>query len=260
MSESNPYQPPSVVVEDADTAHTEGNFIPEGRKVAADHGVNWLTGGFKLALAQFGPWVLITIVFGVLYFIVGMIPGIGLVANVLLPVLIGGVLIGTRRQAEGGTIEIGDLFAGFKEKFGPLAVVGVIAMVAGFALALILIAPIIGLSFFAAIASGNERAILGSIGAAFLAIPLMFLIMAAVTASWWLAPALIVFHDVPPIEAMKRSFTASLKNWAPTLIYGVLASIAMIVGSIPLGLGLLLVAPALMAATYIAYRDIFVEG
>ena len=260
MSESNPYQPPSVVVEDAETQASHGSYVPEGRKVAADRGVGWLTEGFKMALAQFGPWVLITLVFGVIYFVLSMIPGIGLVMNVFMPVFIGGVLIGTRRQAEGGTIELSDLFAGFKEKFGSLVVVGVLAMVVTFALALILIAPIIGISFFTALASGNERAMLGSIGAMFLAIPLMMLIGAAVAASWWLAPALIVFHDVAPVEAMKRSFTVTMKNWAPVLIYGVLATIALMVGSIPLLLGLLVVAPGLMAATYIAYRDIFIEN
>ncbi len=258
MNESNPYQPPSVIVQDAEGAPEQGNFVPEGRAVSSERGLAWVTEGFRMAFAQFGPWLLITIILTVFYLVISL-TGIGIVLNALLPVFMGGVLIGARRQAEGGTIEIGDLFAGFKEKFGPLVVVGILVLVLSVALTFIVLVPFVGVSMFSAMMTGNERAALGAIGALFLAIPLILLISMVVTACWWLAPALIVFHDIPPIEAMKRSFTATLRNWAPVLIYGVLASVAAFLGSLLLLIGLLVVVPALMAATYLAYRDIFIE-
>lgn len=261
MTDQNPYQPPAVIVEDVQDAGEQGNFIPEGRSVGADRGVSWITEGFRMALGQFGPWVLITIVLFAILVVCGMIPLVGFFSNALLPVFVGGILIGARRQASGGAIEIGDLFAGFKEKFGPLVIVGLLTLVVTFVLMLVLFVPIVGFSLFGAITSGNESAIFAALGAmALFAIPLFMLLGAVITACWWLAPALIVFHDVPPVEAMKRSFIATLKNWAPALIYGILGAIALFVGSLLLLIGLLVVMPALTAATYLAYRDIFIEA
>ncbi|MCL2657796.1 MAG: hypothetical protein FWD62_10345 [Betaproteobacteria bacterium] len=259
MSDHNPYQPPSVVVQDSELPHENENFIPEGRTVDAGHGISWLTGGFKMVLAQFVPWLLITIVILVVMFIIGMIPLVNLLSNLIFPVLFGGILIGAQRQAQGGTIEVGDVFAGFKEKAGPLIIIGILTLVMSLVLFGIVIV-FFGFSLFTAFATHNQQAIFASMGSLFLAIPVILVLGMLITACWWLAPALVVFHDVPPVEAMKRSFSASLRNWAPVLIYGVLATIALVVGMIPLGLGLLLVWPALLAATYVAYRDIFIEG
>ena len=37
----------------------------------------------------------------------------------------------------------------------------------------------------------------------------------------WFAPLLVVFNGLPPLEAMKLSFAACLKNMLPFLVYGV---------------------------------------
>ncbi len=259
MSELNPYQPPSALIKDAEVRRSHGNFIPAGRKLAADRGTTWLTGGFKMVFAQVGPWLLLTLVLGVIFIVLGLIPIVGLVVNLLMPVFIGGMLIAARRQAEGGTVEIGDIFGGFKEKFGPLIIVGLLMFVMSLVLLLCLIVPILGMSLSQAWITGDAEALAGRIGTILLVFPGVVLIGAVVSAAWWLAPALIVFHDIAPVEAMKRSFIATLKNWAPVLIFSLLTMLAMFCGMLLIGLGLFIVMPALATATYLAYRDIFIQ-
>jgi uncharacterized membrane protein len=75
----------------------------------------------------------------------------------------------------------------------------------------------------------------------------------------WFAPALVVFHDVAPIEAMKQSFRACLKNVVPFLIYGIIVLGLGIVATIPFGLGWLVLGPTLIGSTYYSYRDIFLS-
>ena len=75
----------------------------------------------------------------------------------------------------------------------------------------------------------------------------------------WFAPALVVFHDVQPMAAMKASFFACLKNIVPFLVYGLIGLLLLIVALIPFGLGLLVFGPVLWATTYTGYRDIFIR-
>jgi len=73
----------------------------------------------------------------------------------------------------------------------------------------------------------------------------------------WFATALVVFRNVAPVEALKASFAASLKNAVPFLAYGVLYLVAAIVASIPFGLGWILLVPVLMLTMYVSYKDVF---
>ena len=75
----------------------------------------------------------------------------------------------------------------------------------------------------------------------------------------WFAPALVVFHDMQPVVAMRSSFFASLKNIMPMLIYGLILMVLAIVATIPFGLGWLILLPVLMASSYTAYRDIYIQ-
>jgi uncharacterized membrane protein len=73
----------------------------------------------------------------------------------------------------------------------------------------------------------------------------------------WFAPALIMFHDVKPLDAMKSSFFACLKNIVPFLLYGIILMVLCVVASIPFGLGFLVLGPVIVGSIYAGYRDIF---
>ena len=78
-------------------------------------------------------------------------------------------------------------------------------------------------------------------------------------AATWFAPALIVFHDLPPLQAMKESFFACFRNFGALFLYSIVITIIMLVSMIPLGLGLLVSVPLLFITNYTSYKSIFEE-
>jgi len=73
----------------------------------------------------------------------------------------------------------------------------------------------------------------------------------------WFAPTLVALRGVAPVDAMRQSFAASLKNIVPFLLWGLIYIVASIVASIPLGLGWLVLWPVLMLTMYVSYKDVF---
>ncbi|WP_341677955.1 BPSS1780 family membrane protein [Niveibacterium sp. SC-1] len=259
MSEINPYQPPTAHLSDAREQTEDGTFNLEGRTVSAGRGAEWIMAGLRLSFAQFVPWLLIGIVMLALTLVLSFIPLVNMAVSVGIPAITGGIVLAVRKQLAGGTVEVGDLFSGFREKGGPLLLVGVLYLAV--TIGVIIVAAVIGgLGLFGAIASGGENWLTGlGLGVMIFAVLVAVLISMAMYACIWLAPALVVFHDVAPFEAMKRSFLVSVKNWLPLIVYGLVGMVFSALALIPLGLGFLILVPAMMASTYFAYRDIFIE-
>jgi uncharacterized membrane protein len=93
-----------------------------------------------------------------------------------------------------------------------------------------------------------------------LAMLVMFALLLPLMMALWFAPALVVFHERGPVEAMKESFVGCLKNIVPFLVYGLVGLVFAILASIPVGLGWLLLGPVLIASLYASYRDIYLEA
>ena len=256
MSESNPYQPPRAQVADVSTAAPLGVFVETGRAVEAGQGWAWIASAFGLFRKRAGVWVIITIILGVLVIVVNFFPVIGWLANTLLmPVFLGGLLLGCRALEEDGEFGVGQLFAGFSNQTGRLMIVGALSL-AGWILIMIPIFFIMGASMFAlvggdpaAISAAGPTLALGVLVAMGLSVPLYMAL--------WFSACLILFNDAQPVQALGESFRACLKNIIPFLLYGVLFTIIFVAAMIPLGLGLLVAVPVLIASVYTAYRDIF---
>jgi len=100
----------------------------------------------------------------------------------------------------------------------------------------------------------------GAAAGSFVLAGLVFLLLLIPLAmALWFAPALATLNDMPPVEAMKWSFTGCLRNLLAFLVYGVLLFILSILASIPFGLGWLVVAPMIAGSIYSAYKDIFLQ-
>ncbi|MCC6609735.1 MAG: DUF2189 domain-containing protein [Burkholderiales bacterium] len=252
---TDPYAAPKAPVADAPAAALEGEFVPEGRALPAGNGWNWIASGWDVFRQNPGVWILIAVIFFVLAVVVQFIPVLGPLAMSLLgPVLAGGLMIGCRALEQGDTLEIGHLFAGFRENTGKLVLVGVFGLVA-FILVMVVIGLMVGGSVFALAAGG------GHVGAGLMGIALAALVGLALALpiymAMWFAPALVALQGTDAIEALKASFFACLKNVLAFLVYGVIMFALAIVASIPFGLGWLVLAPVLIASVYTAYRDIF---
>jgi uncharacterized membrane protein len=227
------------------------------RTVDAGRGVEWLKQGWDLFLKNPGGWIAIAVIALVIFVVLGLMPLVGqLAANLLAPVLGAGMLLGCRALVQGEELKVEHLFAGFRRNTGNLVLLGVIALVGGL---------LIGFVSFAIVGGGAlSGAVIGQgtgVGVAaggFLLGMLVFLALTVPLAmALWFAPALVVFRDAAPVDAVKASFEACLKNVVPFLVYGLLLFVLGVLAALPLGLGFVLLLPVAAGSVHAAYRDIF---
>lgn len=252
-AENNPFKAPTARVADAGTQG--GQFVPEGLSVTADQGIAWFTGGWNLFKRNPGMWIGVAVVNLLIIIVLSIVPLIGpLAANLLMPVFMGGIMLGCKAIDDGGDISINHLFAGFSNNTGNLVMVGVLYMVGCIAIAIIVgVIGMVGLG--AAFAGGHGLALIPMLLAMLVALALFVPLAMAL----WFAPSLVVFHEVPPMQAMKTSFFVCLKNIVPFLLYGVITFVAAIVATL-LVVGWLVLMPVLMASIYVAYKDMFLRA
>jgi uncharacterized membrane protein len=235
-----------------------GEYVAGGRTVAAGRGWSWIAEGWGLFKKEPGVWIGILVVVLLINIALAFIPVAGKLATFILgPVFGGGILLGCRAMEQGGKLEIGHLFAGFRERFGPLVLVGVLNLVA-MAVIVLVVGLITGVSLFT-IAAGMPPHSISP--AAALTLLLAMLIVAAlqlpVVMAVWFAPALVVFHGKDAVAALRESFIGCMRNVVPYLVYGLVMLVFAILASIPVGLGWLVLGPVLAASIYTSYKDIF---
>ena len=103
---------------------------------------------------------------------------------------------------------------------------------------------------------------MGAAGASgvLLAVLIALALMLPLYMAMWFAPALVVFHELGAVDAMKASFAGCLKNVVPFVLYGLVGLVLGIVASIPFGLGWLVLGPVAIASVYVGYRDIYLAS
>ncbi|WP_183636192.1 BPSS1780 family membrane protein [Niveibacterium umoris] len=217
--------------------------------------MKWITEAFSMVFAQLGTWMLIGLVMFVMMFVLftlGNVQLLGMLRTVLMPVFLAGVIYAAARQEGGERVRVGDLFAGFREKFAPLALVGLLWSFIGIVASQVLL-ELTGIKSFMAWGPG--------VGLGLILLAFLFLLLLAPSfyALMWLAPALVLRHDLSPVEAMKNSFRITLRNSRAVIHYVVVGAIVMLIALIPFGLGLLIAFPVLLVSLYTAYRDLFIE-
>ncbi len=234
-----------------------GTFVPDGRLVSARSGYQWLLRGWEMFCTAPGTWIGIAVAFMVVVLIIGTIPIVNVAVNLLMPVFIGGISIGCRAIEEGQGIRFEHLFAGFVRHPGRLLLVGLLYL-----LALVVAAVVVGL--VATVTGVAAMLTLGREGAENLdswifvvSFVAMILVFAPLAMAVWLAPPLVLFHELSALQAIKTSLLVALRNFPPFLVYVLLVLLASVLASLPLLLGWLVLLPVLYASLYAAYRDLF---
>ena len=265
----NPYQVPTANAILAGGGGDNGKYIPGGRSVAAGNGVEWLMAAWRLFVEAPLMWIVMIVLYALFFFVLAWVPIIGSLIGYLLYAVVGvGWLAGAHAVAQGGKLELDHLFAGFKNKTGPLVVLGVFYIATSMAIIVVIgIFMVIGLGTTGALSafmSGDISQVATVIAASLMTFLLAVLIGLAllipVLMAMWFAPALVYFHDEAPMTALKVSFLACLRNFLPFLLYGILLLIVFIVAAIPLMLGFLIAGPLALISGYTSYRDLFIEG
>ncbi len=232
----------------------------EIRTAAAGRGWEWIVEGFRIFRKQPLTWIALIMVMVVIWFASLALPLIGpLAIHLVSPVFFAGLMLACRTTDEDGEPEFAQLFAAFKTHASPLITVGGIYLVGN----------IVAVGIVFAVAGGTALpALMGKTGVdietmqvairgLLLGMVVGMAVFIPVLMAVWFAPLLIVFHNRPPVEAMKMSYTACLRNTMPLLIYGVATLVLGLIASIPLMLGLIVLLPVLACSIYASYKDIF---
>lgn len=236
------------------------SYVDGGRGVDAGRGWDWIAAGWELFKKQAGMWIAVVLVAFVVFFVLALIPVVGSLATfVLSPVFAAGVLVCAREVDEGRSMEVGHLFAGFRGKLGPLATVGAIYLGAAVVIALV-VGLATGASVFTMMSGGGPEMTPAAAMTVILALLIMLALLLPVIMAVWFAPALVMFHDKAPVDAMKESFSGCLRNIVPFLVYGVVMMVFGVIAAIPLGLGWLVLGPVLCASFYASYKDIYLAA
>lgn len=233
---------------------------PAPRAVDAGRGLGWWTEGWRLFTRAAGMWVILTLILMAIFVLVGLVPLLGgLVVSLLAPVFAGSLMKAARKVEAGGSLEVGDLFAGFRDKLTPLLTLGALLLAVSLAIGVVAALSGLGALIGAAAGGANESpaAVLAALGTGMIALLVVLVLGLLVAMAYWFAPALVVLHDVAPVAALKASFAGCMKNVLPMLVYGVIYIVASIVASIPFGLGWLVLLPVLALTIYVSYRDVF---
>lgn len=231
-------------------------------QVDAKQGWLWIVHGFALFRRVPLGWIILCTTLLLIAATLSLIPMAGqFVFTLLSPVFLAGLMIGCRSLEQGGGLEFSHLFAGFRSNTASLITIGGIYLV-GQVLILGVFMLVGGDVLMGLLLEGkrvdeNElKSVSGdmltaSLVALTLSIPLM---MAA-----WFAPLLVIFKDMPPLEAMRLSFVACLKNIIAFQLYAVILVVLTLIATMPYGLGLFILVPTLFTSIYVSFRDIFVD-
>ena len=197
------------------------------RKCNPLYGYRWFAEGIKLFLRQ--PWVWLALVGMTLLalFILLTLPLLGiLIVFTLFPGLAAGFMRIAREIDAGQPARFGLIIAPLREKPAPLFAVGGFAFVTVFAALIILTVgwreEFAQLLALAQSQSADVQAVERAISELTLPTLAMFGLMLPVMMATWFAPALIAFGPATGKQALTASFKASLGNFWPFVVYGVL--------------------------------------
>jgi hypothetical protein len=234
---------------------------PESRP--AGDGWTWIQDGWQLFMRAPLMWVISVIIMFIIMMLVNLVPFLGALAyQVLQGVLLGGFFVACRAVERKGEFELEYLFAGFTKRFAPLAILGLLMLV-GWIIVFLVFSVFVGFSALTAFIGGGAAELpswetaAGSIGMILIGSLVALLMSVPLFMAYWFAPALVMLHDVKPVDALKQSFIACVRNIVPFLIYSLVLGVAFVIALVPFGLGLLVWVPLLVTSTYVAYRRIF---
>ena len=197
------------------------------RRVNPLYGWKWLSSGWDIFKQNPPLWLSLMAIyfFGTLFLMA--IPGIGpLIFFLIVPGVQAGCLLACRDLEKGQELEINHLVAGFKAAAKPLVALGSIGFAASMTTLFLLVLG--WKEKFGEILQLVTADTLDfvAIEVAMLALTTPLVIAAGIftlfAMAMWFAPALIVFRQVRPFQALVLSLRAMAANFWPFLVYSIL--------------------------------------
>lgn len=229
------------------------------RRVPAREGLDWVTGAFRLFFKSPLMLAAATAIFMGILLMLQFVPyaGAGL-AEIITPMLVAGFMRAFRTIDEGNDPELPQLAAGFRSNAVSLATVGAIYL--GILIAILIVMKMLGVDYEAMLQSlqegvSPEQLSLQLQGKEALLLLGLALAVPAIAATWF-APALILFGNARPLQAMALSLKACAKNWLALLVNGLALIPVMLLALIPI-FGILIMMPVMLGTAYLGYQAMF---
>lgn len=235
----------------------------QARKVEIGNGWLWIKQGIALFKKSPVLWVVLPTISALGLIAVASVPIVGdPLATLLLPVLLAGFMLGCQSQQQGEELELAHLFAGFRQRPQQLVTLGGINLVSQ-----MLIMGVMKVTGGGALVdlmmngvpADDPGAAAQALSDAGLAIAIGMSLYAVLTMAMQFAPALVLFNNESPVDALKTSLQACLRNILPLSVYGAIMLLFAVVASMPMMLGWLVLLPLMLTSTYAAYYDLFPE-
>ncbi|MFZ2160826.1 MAG: BPSS1780 family membrane protein [Sideroxyarcus sp.] len=238
----------------------------EIRKMTAARGWIWIKQGYQLIMISPLMSVTFALICALAMFTLLMVPSLGpLLAVLLLPVIIAGYMRVCRALEEEKEIELTHLFEGFKKHAARLAALGGFLML-GMLLSSMVMVVVGGDALRTLLENVNAandpqilmNAMMDAGSSVTLSLMLGFAMVCVLMLAFQYAPMLVFFNDLPPLVAMRASLAGSLRNLIPYTVYNVILQvIALALGMLPFGIGLIVLLPLGLTSLYVSYRNIF---
>ncbi len=232
----------------------------EIRQVSAIHGWYWIAQGFQMFRKAPMVWMLICFIpFLIVVTLSLLIPMAGpLIFMLIAPVFLAGIMVACRDQEQGRQIEVSHLFIGFKTRTAPLITVGAIFLV-GLLIIYSVFLSTGGSDLVAMLERGKryDSSEIGGISSNILSSFLMvILLQIPLLMAFIFSPALIILHNFSPVNAMKKSFLACIRNIIPFFVYNIILNLLSIIVLLVPYIGLVILSPVLFASIYVSYKEI----
>ncbi|WP_042013830.1 BPSS1780 family membrane protein [Aeromonas fluvialis] len=239
--------------------------LPPLRTTPARHktgrGWVWVRCGFDI----FNKGMGISVAMVLVWFLVGMLldqlPAGSLISQLLYMVWGAGWVAVAARGYRGAPLQFADLFAGFRHKLTPLMLGGLLVLLLFSLVGLVCLGLLSMWGLLSVLAQDPESMVVSATQLQQLLLVLLvgMVLLIPVLMAVTFAPALIYFHDVSIIQAVRLSFFGCWRNMWPFFWWGLLSAMLLLFGAALLLVGLLVVIPALNYSIYVAYRDIFLD-
>jgi len=233
----------------------------EARKLDPGHGRQWISEGWVIFKKSPMLWVALSALFAIGPVLLSAVPVVGEpLAALLVPVLVGGLMLGCRAIERGEPLTIGHLFAAFHQRTQQLVALGGIALV--WALLTEVVMRLLGGTALVEVLEtaqpeDDPAAVLNALAGASGAWLAGGAMMAVYLMAMMFAPMLVLFDSMGPVAALKTSVKACLDNVGPLFVYALIITLLLVLTVITMGLGAVILVPLSQTSAYAAYRDIF---
>lgn len=239
--------PPPLNSYRANQGNNQLLLLTEPNVVSASIGVNWLTDAWQIFRGNMGLWIGAS----VFYIVMMIIPILGYIAQLLMAFFIAGVSYMAHKEVMGQPVDFGDVFIGFQKNTVQLFILILLNLVM-----LIICVVVLFILFRLLGVSSYDVVTTSKIPMSFWLVCLVgMLIFIPYAMALWLAPTLIILHNMRAIDAIRLSLKACIKNIGAFFVFGLVGFLMLIAAIIPLGLGLFFAVPVLMLTYYTSYRS-----